>query len=157
MQNKTFIFILYIHSFRSSSDDLIYITKSWFPGIVWVYCGLSSWTLLKLSVAFLPPWSIVAIDIATLMEPLPSYQQLLIVDFPRIWAMWPLPGNGQAGTCIFSQIFRPFGQNATFLPAYTLPYTYTIRWEREVKLYHSWEDSYAGTYTHINIHTFTFI
>jgi hypothetical protein len=39
----------------------------------------------------------------------------------------PLPGNGQAGTYIFPQIFGPFGQNAIFLPAYTLPYTYTIR------------------------------
>jgi hypothetical protein len=27
--------------------------------------------------------------------------------------MFPLPGNGQAGTYIFPQIFRPFGQNAT--------------------------------------------
>jgi hypothetical protein len=41
--------------------------------------------------------------------------------------MYPLPGNGQAGTYTFPQIFRPFVQNATFLPAYTLPYTYTIR------------------------------
>jgi hypothetical protein len=28
--------------------------------------------------------------------------------------MYPLPGNGQAGTYIFPQIFRPFGQNAIF-------------------------------------------
>jgi hypothetical protein len=37
--------------------------------------------------------------------------------------MYPLSGNGQAGTYIYPQIFRPFGQNATFLPANTLPYT----------------------------------
>jgi hypothetical protein len=59
-------------------------------------------------------------------EPLPSYQQFLIVGFCG-WGMYPLPGNGQAGTYIFSEIFRPFVQNVTFLPAYTLPYTYTIR------------------------------
>jgi hypothetical protein len=27
--------------------------------------------------------------------------------FPQIWVMYPLPGNGQAGTYIFPQIFRP--------------------------------------------------
>jgi hypothetical protein len=64
--------------------------------------------------------------------------------------MYPLPFNGQAGTYIFPQIFRPFGQNATFFPAYTLPYTYTIRKTREMKLYHSRKDSYAGTYTYIH-------
>jgi hypothetical protein len=45
--------------------------------------------------------------------------------------MYPLPGNGQAGTyihiSIFPQIFRLFEQNVIFLPAYTLPYIYTIR------------------------------
>jgi hypothetical protein len=43
--------------------------------------------------------------------------------FPRISIMYPLPGTGQARTHVFSQIFRLFGQNVTFLPAYT----YTIR------------------------------
>jgi hypothetical protein len=72
------------------------------------------------------PQSIVAVDIPVVTEPLPSYQQFLIFGFcGRV--MCPLPGDGQAGTYIFPQIFRPFGQNATFLPAYALPYTYTIR------------------------------
>jgi hypothetical protein len=66
--------------------------------------------------------------------------------------MYPLPGNSQAGTYIFPQIFRPFGQNVTFLPAYTLPYTYTIKESREMKLYHSPKDSYPGTYAHTYIH-----
>jgi hypothetical protein len=60
--------------------------------------------------------------------------------------MYPLPGNGQAGTYILPQIFRPFGQNATFLPAYTLPYTYAIREKIEMKLYHSGRDSYIYIY-----------
>jgi hypothetical protein len=64
--------------------------------------------------------------------------------------MYPLRGNGQTGTYIFSQTFQPFGQNATFLPAYTLPYTYTMRQKRELKLYHSRKDSYARTHTHIH-------
>jgi hypothetical protein len=50
-------------------------------------------------------------------------------------SMIPLPVLGprtqhapvKGGTYIFPQIFPPFEQNATFLPAYTLPYTYTIR------------------------------
>jgi hypothetical protein len=64
-----------------------------------------------------------------------------------------LLGKGQAGTYIFPQIFLPFGQNATFLPAYTVPYsTYTIRLKKEMKLYHSPKDSYAGTYTNTYIH-----
>jgi hypothetical protein len=37
--------------------------------------------------------------------------------------MYPLPGKGQAGTYTFPHIFRPFEQNATFLPAYTFSYT----------------------------------
>jgi hypothetical protein len=36
---------------------------------------------------------------------------LLLVS--KDWVMFPLPGIGQAGTYIFPQIFRPFGQNAT--------------------------------------------
>jgi hypothetical protein len=71
--------------------------------------------------------------------------------------MYPLPGNGQAGTFIFPQIFRPFGQNATFLLAYTLPYTYTVRSKREMKLYHSRKDSNAGTYIHTYIHLYIYI
>jgi hypothetical protein len=61
------------------SDICIY--TSWFPGVARVYRGLSSWTLLKLSVAFLlqPPRSIVAVDISVVTELLPSYQQFLIV------------------------------------------------------------------------------
>jgi hypothetical protein len=34
---------------------------------------------------------------------------------PRIWVMYPLPGNGY----FLPQIFRPFRQHATLLPPYT--------------------------------------
>jgi hypothetical protein len=69
--------------------------------------------------------------------------------------MYLLPGNGQARTYVFPQIFRPFGQNAIFLPAYTL--SYSIRKKRETKLYHSPKDSYAGTHTNTHTHTHTYI
>jgi hypothetical protein len=35
--------------------------------------------------------------------------------------MYPLPGNGHAGTYIFPQIFRPFGQNYTIQGKIVMP------------------------------------
>jgi hypothetical protein len=48
---------------------------------------------------------------------------IAIYWFPRIWIMYPLPGNGY----FLPQIFRPFRQHATLLPPYTHPYIYTIK------------------------------
>jgi hypothetical protein len=53
---------------------------------------------------------------------------------------------------IFPQICRTIGQNATFLPATLFLILTQYGKIREVKLYHSRKDSYAGTYTHTFIH-----
>jgi hypothetical protein len=70
--------------------------------------------------------------------------------------MYALSGNDQAGTYIFSHIFRPFWQNAIFITAYTLPFIKSGK-SGEMKLYHSRKDSYAGTYTHIHTYSFIYI
>jgi hypothetical protein len=51
---------------------------------------------------------------------------LVSADMSHVPVAWYYPG-WNIHISIFPHIFRPFGQNATFLPAYTLPYTYTIR------------------------------
>jgi hypothetical protein len=85
------------------------------------------------------------------MEPLSSYQQFLIVGFHGYESCTRCLATATLEH-IFPKTFRPFGHNSTFLPAYTLPYTYTIKQNWEMKLYHSRKDSYADTYIHFYIY-----
>jgi hypothetical protein len=80
---------------------------SWFPGIARVYRGLSSWTLLKLSIAFLsqPPQSIVAVD----TEPLPTYQQFLIVGFHGYESCTRCLATARLEHTYILRYFGPFG------------------------------------------------
>jgi hypothetical protein len=86
------------------------------------------------------------------MEPLPSYQQFLIISFrgyescTRCLAMLRLEHTYIYQ--FFIRYFGPLGRMPHFFLAYTLPYT--IRKNKEMKLYHSPKDSYARTYKHIH-------
>jgi hypothetical protein len=95
-----------------------------------------------------------AVDISLVTEPLPSYQQFLIVGFRGYESCTRCLATARLEHTYLLRYFGPFGQNVTFLPAYTLPYTYSIRKKREMKLYHSRKDSYAGAYTHTHTHTY---
>jgi hypothetical protein len=55
-------------------------------------------------------------------EPLPSYQQFLSVGFRGYESCTHCLATARLEHT-FPQLFQPFGQNATFLPTYTLPYT----------------------------------
>jgi hypothetical protein len=121
---RPFLYILAnVHQYIKASDtvdpwpDFVTYTR-WFPGVARVYRGLSSWTLLKLSVAFLLqprdqllpsiyPW------LRNRCLDISNSSLLVSADMSHVPVAWQ-------GPCwnIFLRVFRLFGQNTTFLPSY---------------------------------------